>query len=133
MAGDVVVWLVLPGALQDAAACAARHAASTLSALPAGQVEVCGKHNLGSLSYQEAFERRPLAWAHFLRPSAEPAQRQYEEVTDWAKAHTLLQDHLATYNACHAAAPMDLGACVGPGAVLQSSQAGAALSIDSRR
>lgn len=67
----------------------------------ANQVEVANKHNLGSLSYDEAFKQRNIAWASFLRPGVDREQRRYEEVSDWAKVQKLLKDYLDDYNSSH--------------------------------
>jgi len=65
------------------------------------QVELANKHNLGSLSYADAFVDRNIAWASFLKPGADRDQRRYEEVGDWSKVQKLLKDYLDDYNSSH--------------------------------
>lgn len=73
----------------------------------ASQVELASKHNLGSLTYAEAFQERNIAWASFLWPGTDASQRRYEEVSDWGRVRQLLKDHLDDYNSCHTST-MDL-------------------------
>jgi hypothetical protein len=65
------------------------------------QVELASKHNLGSLSYAEAFEERNIAWCSFLKPGLDRNERRYEEVSDWSKVQKLLRDYLEDYNSSH--------------------------------
>lgn len=65
------------------------------------QVELASKHDLGSLSYAEAFEERNIAWCSFLRPGLDRQESLYGEVSDWAKVHKLLRDYLDDYNSSH--------------------------------
>lgn len=65
------------------------------------QVEIANKNNLGSLSYDDAFVDRNIAWASFLKPGLEPQQRRYEEISDWNKVQKLLKEYLDDYNSSH--------------------------------
>jgi hypothetical protein len=65
------------------------------------QVELASKHNLGNLSYADAFEERNIAWVSFLKPGLDRPQRRYEEVSDWGKVQKLLKDYLDDYNSSH--------------------------------
>ncbi|WIA13579.1 hypothetical protein OEZ85_007146 [Tetradesmus obliquus] len=64
-------------------------------------IELSAKHGLSSMSYEEAFEKRSIAWGDFLRPGLERGERQYEEVSDNAKLLRLLEDYLDEYNMIH--------------------------------
>jgi dynein heavy chain len=62
------------------------------------------------MSYEEAFEKRSIAWGDFLKPGVERAERQYEEVADGQKLLRLLEDYLDEYNMSHTNT-MNLGGC----------------------
>jgi hypothetical protein len=68
---------------------------------PSHQIELAAKHGLSSMSYEEAFEKRSIAWGDFLKPGVERAERQYEEVADGQKLLRLLEDYLDEYNMSH--------------------------------
>jgi dynein heavy chain len=75
------------------------------------QIELSAKHGLSSMSYEEAFEKRSIAWGDFLKPDLERGERQYEEVADGAKLLRLLEDYLDEYNMSHTNT-MNLGGCL---------------------
>jgi dynein heavy chain len=81
------------------------------------QIDLSAKHGLSSMSYEEAFEKRSIAWGDFLKPGLERAERQYEEVADGAKLLRLLEDYLDEYNMSHTNT-MNLGALLRAAVVL---------------